>query len=63
VYELGASGVAVTGAKAREVASQTAAMLMRVVPAVLLTSAAGNERSFMGRIMANILSSLLCGSA
>ena len=43
MYELGASDVAVIGAKAREVASQTAAMLTRLVPTLLLRSAAGNE--------------------
>ena len=36
------SGVATTGAKALEVTSQTAAMLNKVVPTVLLMSARGD---------------------
>jgi len=49
------SGVVTTGANAGEVISQTAAMLKRVVPTVLLTSAEGNERFVIGRVIANIL--------
>jgi hypothetical protein len=49
------SGVATTGAKAWEVTSQTAAMLIKVVPTVLLISARGNRRFVIGRVMANIL--------
>ena len=49
------SGVATTGAKAWEVTSQTAAMLNKVVPTVLLMSARGNRRFVIGRVMANIL--------
>ena len=53
------SGVATTGANAWEVTSQAAAMLIKVVPAVLLTSARGNRRFVIGRVMANILLSSL----
>jgi hypothetical protein len=49
------SGVAPTGAYAWEVTSQTAAMLIKVVPTVLLTSARGNRRFVIGRVMANFL--------
>ena len=49
------SGVATTGGKAWEVTSQTAAMLNKVVPTVLLTSARGNGGFVIGRVMANIL--------
>jgi hypothetical protein len=49
------SGIATTGADALEVTSQTAAMLIRVVPTVLLTSARGNRHFVIGRVMANIL--------
>ena len=49
------SGVATTGAKAWEVTSQTAAMLSKIVPTVLLTRARGNRRFVIGRVMANIL--------
>jgi hypothetical protein len=47
--------VATTGAKAWEVTSQTAAMLIKVVPTVLLTRARGNRDFVIGRVMANIL--------
>lgn len=49
------SGVATTGAEAWEVTSQTAAMLIKVVPTVLLISARGNRHFVIGRIMADIL--------
>jgi hypothetical protein len=52
---LAVSGVATIGAKAWEVISQTAAMLIKVVPTVLLMSARGNGRCVIGRVMANIL--------
>ena len=43
VRALAVSGVTTTGAKAWEVTSQTAAMLNKVVPTVLLMSARGNS--------------------
>ena len=51
---LGVSGFT-TGAKVSEVASQAAAMLMRVAPTVLPTNARG-KRFFREWVMTNILS-------